>query len=173
MPIRGRSAMAIILPMPNRKSSWLSVGLEQMSTRVTHWTGTTQAFTLALAAVAAWLAAGPFFRFSDAWQLVINTSTTIATFLMVFLLQRSQNKDSLALHLKVNEIVAVLEGASNRLIDVEGLSEDDLETLHQHFTELAALARKEADVTVSHSVEEARQRHSAKFGAGRAAKRGK
>ena len=72
------------------------------------------------------------FRYSDTWQLVINTGTTIVTFLMVFLIQRSQNKDSLAIHLKLNEIVAALNGASNRLIDVESLSEKELAQLHRY-----------------------------------------
>ena len=136
--------------------------LERMSSSATKWAGSTQAFSLALLIVIAWAAAGPLFRYSDTWQLSINTGTTIVTFLMVFLIQRSQNKDSLAIHLKLNEIVAVLEGASNRLIDVEALSEKDLDTLHAHFGELSALARKESDVSVSHSVEEARERHTAK-----------
>jgi low affinity Fe/Cu permease len=153
--------------MPNRKSSSVSARLEQMSTAVTRWTGSTQAFTLAVGIVVLWGAVGRLFGFSDTWQLVINTGTTIVTFLMVFLIQRTQNKDSLALHLKLNEIVAALEGASNRLIDVEALGEDELNTLHCHFHELAALARKDIDVTVSHSVEEARERHSAKQGAAR------
>ena len=109
-----------------------------------------------------WALLGPLFRFSDTWQLVINTGTTIITFLMVFLIQRSQNKDSLAIHLKLNEIVAAVQGASNRLVDVESLSEKELETLHRHYGELAKLARSAADVTESHSVEEARARHSAK-----------
>ena len=105
---------------------------------------------------------GPVFRFSDTWQLVINTGTTIVTFLMVFLIQRAQNKDSLAIHLKLNEIVAAMEGASNRLVDVESLSEKELAQLHRFYRELATLARKERDLTNSHSVEEARQRHSRK-----------
>jgi low affinity Fe/Cu permease len=83
---------------------------------------------------------------------------------MVFLIQRTQNKDSLALHLKLNELVSAMQGASNRLIDVEALSEKDLETLHRYYAELTNLARSAADVTESHSVEEARQRHSLKSG---------
>jgi low affinity Fe/Cu permease len=153
--------------MPNHRSSSLSARLEQMSTAVTRWTGSTQAFTLALAVVVVWAAVGRFFGYSDTWQLVINTSTTIVTFLMVFLIQRSQNKDSVAIHLKLNEIVAALQGASNRLIEVETLSEKELSTLRRHFHELAALARKDSDLTESHSVEEAAQRHSAKLGVGR------
>ena len=113
------------------------------------------------------------FRYSDTWQLVINTGTTIVTFLMVFLIQRSQNKDSLAIHLKLNELVAALEGASNRLIDVESLTEKELATLRRHFHELAALSRKESDITVSHSVEEAGARHTAKLGTPSRGKKGK
>ena len=98
--------------------------------------------------------------YSDTWQLVINTGTTIVTFLMVFLIQRSQNKDSLAIHLKLNEIVAALNGASNRLVDIESMSEKELAQLHRFYRELALLCRKDDDLTISHSVEEARQRHS-------------
>ncbi len=90
---------------------------------------------------------------------MINTGTTIVTFLMVFLIQRAQNKDSLAIHLKLNEMVAALEGASNRLVDVESLSEKELAQLHRFYSELAALTRKDLDLTISHSVEEARNRH--------------
>ena len=99
---------------------------------------------------------------SNTWQLVINTGTTIVTFLMVFLIQRSQNKDAVAIHLKLNEIVAAMEGASNRLIDIEGLTERELATLRRHYHELAALAGRETDLTKSHSVEEARNRHTVK-----------
>jgi len=81
----------------------------------------------------------------------------------VFLIQRSQNKDSLAIHLKLNELVAAMQGASNRLIDVETLTEQELATLHRYFGELAALARTAANLTESHSVEEARARHSVKL----------
>src|SRR5438132_10615801 len=129
MPIRGRSVTAIttiILRMPNRKHPPMTA-LERMSSSATKWAGSTQAFSLALLIVILWGAAGPLFRYSDTWQLTVNTGTSVVTFLMVFLIQRSQNKDSLAIHLKLNEIVAVLEGASNRLIDVEALSEKDLD----------------------------------------------
>src|SRR6266850_7251921 len=85
--------------------------------------GSPGAFLLALASIVCWALLGPLFHFSDTWQLVINTSTTIVTFLMVFLIQRSQNKDSHAIHLKLNELVAAMSGASNRLINVEGMTE--------------------------------------------------
>jgi low affinity Fe/Cu permease len=112
--------------------------------------------------IVVWLATGPLFGFSDTWQLVINTGTTIVTFLMVFLIQRAQNKDALALQLKLNEIVAALEGASNRLIDVEDLSEEELLALRKHFQVLVERSRNDFNLTQSHSVEEAEQRHRRK-----------
>src|SRR6266404_2945909 len=141
MPMRGRSVTAIILRMPNRKPSSLNVRLEQMSTAVTRWAGSTQAFAVALVIIVVWAAMGPIFNYSDTWQLVINTGTTVVTFLMVFLIQRSQNKDFVAIQLKLNEIVAALEGASNRLINVEDLSEEEVRTLHEHYLHLAALTK--------------------------------
>jgi low affinity Fe/Cu permease len=117
-------AHAMILSMPKRKErSSLARTFETMSSNVTRWTGSTPAFGVACVVIAVWAILGPVFHFSDTWQLVINTGTTIVTFLMVFLIQRTQNKDSLAIHIKLNEIVAALEGASNRLIDAESLSE--------------------------------------------------
>ena len=112
--------------------------------------------------VVVWLVTGPIFHFSDTWQLVINTGTTIVTFLMVFLIQRAQNKDSLAVQLKLNELVAAVKGASNRLIDVEDLDENELRMLQRHYRELARLAKREEQLTESHSVEEARNRHKVK-----------
>jgi low affinity Fe/Cu permease len=135
---------------------------EAFSKTITGLAGSTGAFAIALSIIVIWALLGPLFHFSDTWQLVVNTGTTIITFLMVFLIQRSQNKDSLAIHMKLNEIVAAVQGASNRLVDVESLSEKELETLHRHYHELAKLACRAIDVTESHSVEEARARHSAK-----------
>jgi len=109
--------------------------------------------------IVVWLVTGPLFRYSDTWQLAINTGTTIVTFLMVFLIQRSQNKESLAVQLKLNEIVAAVQGASNRLIDVEDLSERDLAVLHKFYRRLAAMAKQDDDLGKSHSVEEAQHRH--------------
>src|SRR5258706_3995033 len=127
------------------------------------WTGKPAVFSLALLIVLIWAAMGPIFSYSDTWQLVINTGTTIVTFLMVFLIQRSQNKDSLAIHLKLNEIVAAMQGASNRLIDVESLDEEELAALRRYYGELAKLARTATNITESHSVEEARALHSTKL----------
>jgi low affinity Fe/Cu permease len=118
--------------------------------------------------VLAWAITGPLFGFSDTWQLVINTGTTIVTFLMVFLIQRAQNKDAKVVQLKLSEIVAALQGASNRLIDVDSLSEAEVEVLHRHYAELAALAARDADVLQSHSIEEAERRHDDKRSARKA-----
>ena len=120
------------------------------------------AFAIACGIIVVWIISGPLFKFSDTWQLVINTGTTIVTFLMVFLIQRSQNKDALALQLKLNELVAAMQGASNRLIDVEDLSEEELKVLHMHYEKLARMAKKGAKVTESHSIEEAEERHERK-----------
>jgi low affinity Fe/Cu permease len=136
--------------------------LESAARNVTAWTGSTSAFALSVSVVLVWVLTGPIFHYSDTWQLVINTGTTVITFLMVFLIQRSQNKDSLALHLKLNEIVAAMQGASNRLIDVESLSERELRTLHSHYEMLARMAKRDLDLLCSHSVEEAEHRHRRK-----------
>ena len=148
--------------MAKRRAS-IGDTFENFSKAITRFTGSTTAFGIALGVVVVWALVGPLFGFSDTWQLVINTGTTIVTFLMVFLIQRSQNKDSLAIHLKLNEIVAAMQGASNRLIDVEDLSEKELATLQGFYAELAKLARDETKITESHSVEEARERHSSKL----------
>jgi low affinity Fe/Cu permease len=133
--------------------------LERTSQAVTRWTGSSWAFAIAFLVIVVWLVSGPLFHFSDTWQLVINTGTTIVTFLMVFLIQRAQNKDALAIQLKLNEIVAAIDGASNRLIAAEELSEPELNALHRHYCRLAEMARQEADILKSHSVEEAEHRH--------------
>ena len=138
--------------------------MERFSGLMTQWTGSTTAFGAAVALIALWLVSGPIFRFSDTWQLVINTTTTIITFLMVFLIQRAQNKDAQAVALKLNELLAALEGASNRLINAESLPEDDLRTLHLHFEKLVKLAARDVSLTKSHSVEEAEARHESKSG---------
>ncbi|HEX4994800.1 MAG TPA: low affinity iron permease family protein [Methylomirabilota bacterium] len=140
------------------RSGWL----EHSARVVTVWTGSSQVFAGAVGVIIAWALLGPVFHFSDTWQLVINTGTTIITFLMVFLIQRSQNKDSLAIHLKLNEIVAVLQGASNRLINVEDLTEQEVATLHRHYQTLAQIAARDTTLTASHSVEEAETRAARK-----------
>ena len=150
--------------MARKKKNKLSQILEQFALKATKTTGTSMAFILALSVIIVWGLTGPLFHFSDTWQLVINTGTTIVTFLMVFLIQRTQNKDALAIHLKLNEIVAALEGASNNLIDVEDLTEEEIETLHRHYRKLVQMAKKDIKLTQSHSIEEAEARHHIKHG---------
>lgn len=135
---------------------------EDAAQLITEWSGRPWAFGVALLLIVLWAGTGPLFGFSDTWQLVINTGTTIITFLMVFVIQQTQNKDTQALELKLNEIVAAISGASNRLIDVESLTSAELALLHNHYRELAELARKESSLTKSHSIEEALTRHKAK-----------
>ena len=149
-----------------KHDSGIGFALERFSLRATEWAGSSWAFSIACAVVIVWLLTGPIFHFSDTWQLVINTGTTIVTFLMVFLIQRAQNIDSLAIQLKLNEIVAAIPGASNRLIDIEDLSEADLLRLHEFYGRLAAMAKREADILRSHSVEEAEARHKHKHDKG-------
>jgi low affinity Fe/Cu permease len=148
---------------PPRKRKALGRALERFSRVLTDWVGTSWAFGVALVVVLMWACTGPLFHFSDTWQLVINTGTTIVTFLMVFLIQRAQNNDARAIHLKLNEIVAAVQGASNRIINVEDLTEDEVRTLHQYYSRLVDLARETGELTKSHSVEDATARHARKL----------
>lgn len=136
--------------------------METFSGWATAASGSSAAFLLALTTILAWLITGPLFHFSDTWQLVINTSTTIVTFLMVFLIQRSQNKDAIAIQLKLNELIAATTGASNHLINVEQRTERDLQILRDHYSRLVEIVAKDEDITSAHSVEEADDRWVAK-----------
>ncbi len=149
--------------MRRKRRNLMGYLLERLSYQATRATGTSLAFVLALAAIFIWAVTGPLFNFSDTWQLVINTGTTIVTFLMVFLIQRAQNKDALAIHLKLNEIVAAMEGASNRLIDVEDLSEPEINALRAYYKRLIDLAKEDDVLTATHSIEEAATRHGYKY----------
>ena len=135
---------------------------ERFASAATRFTGSVPSFAIALGTIVVWGVTGPLFHFSDTWQLVINTGTTIVTFLMVFLIQQTQNKDGLAIQLKLNELVAALEGASNRLISVEDLTSEELRVLRAHYQLLAQRAKEMADTTESHSIEEAERRHEIK-----------
>ncbi|MVM32971.1 low affinity iron permease family protein [Spirosoma sp. HMF4905] len=135
---------------------------EKFASKATQATGSSSAFLLALLTIVIWLITGPIFGYSDTWQLIINTGTTIVTFLMVFLIQKSQNKDSLAMQIKLNELLAVNRKASNRLLNVEDLTEAELHALHRFFGELAEKAKTEASLSESHSVEEAEEIHNDK-----------
>jgi low affinity Fe/Cu permease len=139
-------------------SDWSS----RFATKVSQKAGSAWAFITALLIVVVWGATGPLFGYSDTWQLVINTGTTIVTFLMVFLIQRAQNKDTLAVQLKLNELVAAIDAASNRLISVEDLSEEELDVLRAHYRKLAEMAKHESKLIDTHSEEQAKARHHRK-----------
>jgi low affinity Fe/Cu permease len=136
---------------------------EKLSSAVTRSSGSTPAFIIAASVIIVWLATGPFFNYSDTWQLVINTGTTIITFLMVFLIQRSQNKDSLSIQIKLNELIASSRLASNRLIDIEDLTEEELRALEKYSSELVKMSKKDRTMNQSHSIEEAAELHELKI----------
>lgn len=137
-------------------------GFEKISIIATKAAGSTPAFIIAFSLIVTWLVSGPLFNYSDTWQLVINTSTTIITFLMVFVIQRSQNKESIALHLKLNELIAANKFASNRLVCVEDLTEEELKVLQKFYMNLSNLTQNEESMQQSHSIEEAEELHNIK-----------
>lgn len=145
-----------------KKRNQFSIRFERASNKITKATGTPSAFLIALVMIIAWGITGPIFNFSDTWQLVINTGTTIITFLMVFIIQQSQNKDTVAIQIKLNELIACHERASNRLIDVEDLTDEELQVIKKFYSKLADLAEKENDVSSSHSLNEAENLHRLK-----------
>src|ERR671923_638672 len=113
--------------MSNKPLSWFT----RFAKSTARLTGQPAAFTLALAIIIVWALTGPLFRFSDTWQLVINTATTIVTFLMVFLIQNTQNRDAKAIHLKLDELIRAVEGARTRLVHLEDLSDEELGDLQE------------------------------------------
>ena len=135
---------------------------EKFASKITCWTGSSMAFGSAFIVVVVWLISGPFFHYSDTWQLVINTGTTIITFLMVFLIQKSQNKDSKAIQIKLNELIAASRHASNRIVDIEDLTEEELDILHKFYETLAERSKKENDIHSSHSIDIAEKLHKVK-----------
>jgi low affinity Fe/Cu permease len=135
---------------------------EKLAANVSKATGSTAAILIAFGAVLLWAVLGPVFNYSQNWQLIINTGTTIITFLMVFLIQKSQNKESIAVQLKLNELVAAHEFASNRLVDVENMTEDELKIIQKYYAKLKVETRKEESLQQSHSIDEAQQQHQLK-----------
>ena len=136
------------------KHSRLLSAFDRFASRVTRWSGSPVAFALALFSVVLWGALGHLFRYSEGWQLVINTGTTNVTFLMVFMIQQSQNKDSVALHLKLNELLAANKDASNRMIGIEELDEQDLRDVAEVYVRLAARAKNRGQGKETHSIDE-------------------
>jgi low affinity Fe/Cu permease len=140
-----------------RKESSFACRFEKFSEKVTRVSGSPWAFMAALLMIIIWAVTGPIFHFSETWQLVINTGTTIITFLMVFIIQQSQNKETLSLQLKLNELIAAVKGASNRLISSENLTGEELETLKRFYQQLSERAKTEMDIRATHSIEEAEE----------------
>lgn len=136
---------------------------ETFSNWAVKFTGSPHAFLGAMAVVVIWAVSGPFFDYSETWQLVINTGTTIITFLMVFLIQKAQNKDSKAIQIKLNELIAAHEKASNRIVDIEDLTETELDQLHYYYENLAQFAKKDADIHMSHSIDAAQRNQDYKY----------
>ncbi|MCY7408909.1 MAG: low affinity iron permease family protein [Chitinophagales bacterium] len=135
---------------------------EKLSSHVANASGSNPAIVIAAAIVLIWLLAGPFFNYSEHWQWMIHTVTTIITFLMVFLIQKSQNKDALAIQLKLNELVAANELASNRLVDIENMSEHELKIIQKYYSKLSDFTRKEENLQQSHSIDESEADHDIK-----------
>jgi low affinity Fe/Cu permease len=127
-------------PLPKR-SDWFDSFARQTSM----FCGKPVVFLAAVIIVLVWAATGPMFGYSDTWQLVINTGTTIVTFLMVFLIQNTQNRDAMAVQVKLAELIIAVEGAHNKLANCEELSEEELEQLHESYREQASIARQELD----------------------------
>jgi low affinity Fe/Cu permease len=145
-------------PYSNRHP--ITRAFDSFASAVTRWTGSPIAFSIAVIIIAAWGVLGPVFKFSDAWQLVINTGTTIVTFLMVFLIQQSQNKDSVAIHLKLNELVAANRRANSELIGIEDVCEEDLRRIANAYLALAKNAGSQGEVRseVEREINEAKER---------------
>jgi low affinity Fe/Cu permease len=143
----------------NKKVDNLSRTFERISNVITKAAGRPATSLGSIVLVLIWAASGPFFDFSENWQLIINTSTTIITFLMVFVIQTSQNKDTIAVQIKLNELIAANKNASNRLIDVEDLTAAELEVLKKFYVKLSQLAEKERDLFSTHSIDEAEKVH--------------
>jgi low affinity Fe/Cu permease len=127
----------------SRAGSRLNLLFSRFAQKVASWTGNPIAFLLALAVVLVWIVTGPIFNYSDTWQLVINTGTTIVTFLMVFLIQNTQNRDILTVQLKLSELVLAMKGAEDKFASIEDLSDEELEELHNQ-------CRSRAETTLTH-----------------------
>ena len=117
----------------------LANGFQVFATRSSHWVGSKWTFAIAVASIVLWAGVGPHFHYSDTWQLVVNTATTVVTFLIVFLIQNTQNRDARAIHLKLDEIIRAIRAANNSMINIEALSDEELETLSDQFEKIRTL----------------------------------
>ena len=140
----------------------ISKKIEKLASAIISATGSNIALFLAFAIVLLWVAGGLFFHFSERWKSDISTVSSIITILMVFLIQKSQNKDSLAIQLKLNELVAAHELASNRLVNVEGMTEEELKVIQKYYSKLSEFAKSQDSLTQSHSIDEVHIEHEIK-----------
>lgn len=150
------------MPLEEVKCSPMGKVFNKISNTVTRIAGKPVTSIVAMGFVVVWALLGPVFDYSNTWQLFINTGTTIITFLMVFIIQQSQNKDTVAIHLKLNELIASHKHASNRLIDIEDLTEEELEVLKKFYVKLSRLAVEQNDLHSSHSIDEAEENNKKK-----------
>lgn len=148
--------------MKKKKQKKFSKLFTKIAASITKAAGSPFAFIIAACIVILWAVMGPVFGYSDTWQLVINTGTTIITFLMVFIIQQSQNRDTVAIQLKLNELIACNEHASNRLVDIEDLTEEELAVIKKFYIKLSRLAEKEGNVHTTHSIDEAQENQEEK-----------
>lgn len=148
--------------MKKKQDNSIKKTFYSFSTWVTKATGKPTAFLLALLSVILWAATGHLFHYSETWQLVINTGTTIITFLMIFVIQQSQNRDTAALHLKLNELIATSKESSNRLVASEDLTEEELDTIKKYYKKISEHTNNES-VFTSHSLDEAEKDTAAKL----------
>jgi low affinity Fe/Cu permease len=136
--------------------------IEKYASRITNGAGSNSTLIIAFVLVATWCISGLFMQFSDRWAMIMSTGSSAVTFLMVFLIQKSQNKDSLATQLKLNELVAANELASNRLVDIEGMTEEELKVIQKYYSKLSVFALKQTSLQQSHSIDELHHEHEIK-----------
>jgi len=140
----------------------LSRKVEHVTSNIIKATGTTAASLMAFVLVILWALTGSVFHYSEKWESTIGTVSSVITILMVFLIQKSQNKDSLAIQLKLNELVAAHELASNRLVNVEGMTEEELKVIQKYYSKLSDFAKTQDSLTQSHSIDESHIEHAIK-----------
>jgi low affinity Fe/Cu permease len=151
------------LDIDTYKVGRFSKAYNKFAAKITKAAGSPFSTVTALLVIVAWLISGPIFNYSDTWQLVINTGTTIITFIMVFIIQQSQNKDTTAIQLKLNELIACEEKASNRLVSIEDLTDEELVVLKKFYRHLAILSKEGKDLHSSHSLDEAKDNTASKI----------
>ncbi len=144
------------------KMTKFSLYIEQLASGIIDTAGKTNTLIAAFLIVVLWGISGFYFHFSEHWQMIIGTASSIVTFLMVFLIQKSQNKHSLSIQLKLNELVASNELASNRLVNVEGMTEEELKVIEKYYSKLGEFAKKQENLQQSHSIDESHHEHAIK-----------